>query len=214
MKLLVLGATGRTGAQLIAQALARDDTVAALTRHPSAGAATNPRLQWIAGDATDQVALTAALDGVDAVLCALGPKATRSILSTDLMRATIDALIPAMSAQGVNRVVLLSALGVGRSADHAPRSFRLAFRTVGRAIGTDKARAEDFLVASDLDWTIVYPPSLTDGPRTGIYRHGEALTLHGMPRISRADVADFMLAEVHDPLHHRGIAIIGPGKGT
>jgi uncharacterized protein YbjT (DUF2867 family) len=214
MKLLVLGGTGRTGAQIIAQAIAGDDTVVALTRHPDFGASKNSRLEWIAGDATEQVDLTTALNGVDAVLCALGTPIGRSLLPTDLMRATVEALVPAMFERGVNRVVLLSALGVGRSVAYAPTTFRLAFRTLGRAIGTDKDRAEGGLAASDLDWTIVYPPLLTDGPRTGTYRHGETLALHGIPRIGRGDVADFMLAQVHDPLYHRRIAIIGPGEGT
>ncbi|MCV7226630.1 NAD(P)-dependent oxidoreductase [Mycolicibacterium komossense] len=214
MKLLVLGGTGRTGSQIIAQAIAGDDTVVALTRHPDIGAVKNSRLEWVVGDATEQVALTAVLDGVDAVLCALGTPIERSFLPTDLMRATVDALVPAMSERGVTRVVLLSALGVGRSAAYAPNSFRLAFRTLGRAIETDKDRAEEALAASDLDWTIVYPPLLTDGPRTGGYRHGEALALHAIPRIARGDVADFMLAQVHDPHYRRRIAIIGPGEVT
>src|SRR5438270_789495 len=88
----------------------------------------------------------------------------------------------------------LGAVGVGESAPHATGVARLAFGTILRQVGKDKARAEEAVRASDLEWTVVYPPALTNGRATGDYRHGESLKLSGAPRISRADVADFMLA--------------------
>jgi putative NADH-flavin reductase len=77
-----------------------------------------------------------------------------------------------------------------------------------RQVGQDKAGAEDRLRSSGLDWTFVYPPSLTDGPRTDAYRHGEALELQGVPKISRADVAAFMLAQLTDSTYRRKPAIV------
>src|SRR5439155_20580419 len=114
---------------------------------------------------------------------------------------------PAMKRRGVSRLILESALGVGQSAEHAPAAFRLAFVTVLRQVGRDKAAAEDYLRASDLDWTIVYPPSLTNGPATGAYRSGETLELGGVPTISRADVAHFMLNQLDDASYSRRMAI-------
>jgi putative NADH-flavin reductase len=208
MKLLVLGATGRTGGELLAQALTQGHQLTALARDPSRLSVRGERVHSIAGSATDSATTQAALEGQDAVLCALGPRSPTALLTFDLMRATVKALIPAMQAQRVDRIVMLSALGAGESAGHAPAAFRLMFRTLFRQVGKDKAVAEAMLRDSELDWTIVYPPSLTNGARTGNYRHGPALEVRGMPRISRADVAEFMLAQLTDHSYSHKPAII------
>jgi uncharacterized protein YbjT (DUF2867 family) len=207
--LLILGATGLTGRQLLAQALEQGDAVTALVRDPDRLAVAHPRLRVVVGSSTDPEEMDDATHGQDAVLCALGTRSPRSLLRCDLMRASIDALVAAMERHGVDRVVLLSALGVGESARHAPPALRLAFRTLLRQVGTDKAAAEERLRASDVNWTVVYPPSLTDGPPSGDYRAGEALQLKGLPKISRADVARFMLLQVADGAYSRKIAIVG-----
>jgi putative NADH-flavin reductase len=208
MRLLVLGATGRTGAELLVQALTQGHQVTALARDLGRLSVQDERVHAIAGSATDRAVIHAALEGQDAVLCALGPRSPTALLSFDLMRATVEALIPSMQAQRVDRIVMLSALGAGQSAAHAPALFRLMFRTLFRQVGNDKAIAEAMLEESELDWTIVYPPSLTNGARTGNYRHGPALEVHRMPRISRADVAQFMLAQLTDHNYSRKPAII------
>jgi putative NADH-flavin reductase len=208
MKLLVLGATGRTGHELVSQALSQDHEVTALASDPNklSGQAENVRV--VVGSATERTPVDQALEHQDAVLCALGPRSPTALLSCDLMRATADALIPSMQTSGVDRLVLLSALGVGQSAPHAPWALRLAFRTLLRRVGQDKAEAEERLRRSPLDWTLVYPPSLTDGARTGTYRHGQVLELQGVPKISRADVADFMLAQLTDSTYRRKPVIV------
>jgi uncharacterized protein YbjT (DUF2867 family) len=121
----------------------------------------------------------------------------------------VPALVTSMKRHGVRRLILLSALGVGESARHAPSVARVAFGTILRQVGKDKRRAEEAVRASDLEWTIVYPPALTDGPATGGYRYGESLKLSGSPRISRADVARFMLAQLEDDRYLRKGAIVG-----
>jgi putative NADH-flavin reductase len=108
-----------------------------------------------------------------------------------------------MKRHDVSRVVMLSALGAGNSRAQAPAALRLAFRTLLRQVGKDKAKAEELLRRSDLDWTLVYPPSLVGGPRTGAYRHGGDLELRGMPKITRADVAEFMLTLATDSSYSR-----------
>jgi putative NADH-flavin reductase len=207
-KLLLLGATGLTGRQLLAQALEQGHDIAALVRDPGKLAVEHERLRTVTGDATDAAAVDHALEGRDAVLCALGTRSPRSLVSSNLMTASMRALVPAMKRRGVSRLILESALGVGQSAEHAPAAFRLAFATVLRQVGRDKAAAEDYLRASDLDWTIVYPPSLTNGPATGAYRSGETLDLGGVPTISRADVAHFMLNQLDDATYSRRMAIV------
>jgi putative NADH-flavin reductase len=207
-KLLLLGATGRTGRELLSQGLELGCVITALVRSTDGLPLEHERLRTVTGDATDGAAMDEALDGQDAVLSALGPTSPRSLLRCSLMQETSRALVPSMKLHAVNRLVLLSALGVGASAAHAPPLLRIAFQTLLRQVGKDKAAGEELLRGTDIDWTFVYPPSLTDGPRTGTYRSGEALELRGLPRVSRGDVAEFMLAQLEQSSYSRKMAIV------
>ena len=193
MRLLILGATGPTGRNLVDQALAAGHEVTALARNASRLTVAHPRLAVVGGDATDARTLEDAMGGKDAVLSALG--AGNSLRSQIASRA-MAALIPAMRARALERVIFLSSFGVGESCGQASLLQRIAFRTMLRQIFADKAKADAMLRASGLDWTLVYPTLLTDGARAGRYRVGERLAMSGMPRISRADVAAFMLAQL------------------
>jgi putative NADH-flavin reductase len=210
MKVLVLGATGRTGRELLAGALGQGHEVTALARDPSRLTVQDDRLRVLVGSATDPATVERAVAGHDAILCALGPTSARELVRSELMRASIPALVSSMERHGVRRLILLSALGVAESAHHAPRVPRFAFGTILRQVGKDKERAEDAVRASHLEWTIVYPPALTNRPATGGYRHGESLKLSGSPTISRADLAQFMLAQLTDDRYVRKGAIVGP----
>jgi putative NADH-flavin reductase len=207
-KLLLLGATGATGRQLLAQALEQGHEITALVRKRDKLILDSARLSMVIGDARDPAAVDDAVEGMEAVLCALGTRSARSFVSSDLMTASMQALVPAMKRRGVRRLIVESALGVGASAGGAPLSARLAFATALRQLGKDKAEAEAYLRASDLDWTVVYPPSLTNGPLTGGYRYGHTLALKGVPSISRADVAHFMLRQLTDTTFSRRTAIV------
>ena len=193
MRLLILGATGPTGRNLVDQALGAGHEVAALARNASRLTVAHPRLTVMAGDATDARTLEDAMGGKDAVLSALG--AGNSLRSQIASRA-VAALIPAMRARALRRVIFLSSFGVGESYEQASLLQRIAFRTMLLQIFADKAKADAMLRASGLDWTLVYPTLLTNGARAGRYRVGERLAMRGMPGISRADVAAFMLAQL------------------
>jgi putative NADH-flavin reductase len=210
MRLLVLGASGRTGRELLAGALDHGDDVTALVRDAGRLALDHERLHVMLGSVTDPATVDRAVAGHDAVLCALGPSSPRELLRTELMRTSVAPLVRAMERRHVPRLILLSALGAGASAQRAPRIARLAFGSILRQVGRDKEVAEQVVRASSLLWTIVYPPSLTEGPATGTYRHGEQLALRGSPRISRSDVAHFMLAQLTDNRYVRKGAIVGP----
>src|SRR5262245_5430048 len=153
----------------------------------------HPRLAVASGDATDSRALERALSGQHAVLSALG---AGNSLRSEIASHAVQALIPAMQAQRVRRIIYLSAFGVGETYEQASLLQRVFFRTLLRQIFADKAKADSMLRASALDWTLVYPTVLTNGPRTGSNRVGERLPMEGMAKISRADVAGFMLAQV------------------
>lgn len=193
MRLLILGATGPTGRNLVDQALGAGHEVTALARNASRLPDAHPHLAVVVGDATDARTLEDAMDGKDTVLSALG--AGNSLRSQIASRA-MAALIPAMRARALKRVIFLSSFGVGASFEQASLLQRIAFRTMLRQIFADKAKADAMLRASGLDWTLVYPTLLTNGARAGRYRVGERLAMKGMASISRADVAAFMLAQL------------------
>jgi putative NADH-flavin reductase len=160
------------------------------------------------GSVMDPAALESAVHGRDAVLSTLGSHSVRDLFGATLMTKTMQALVPAMERQGVSRLIVLSAGGVGEAAHQAPALIRIGFRTLLRQIAKDKAGSEDYVRGSGLDWTIVYPPVLTNGPLTKEYRVGEDLRLKGGARIRRADVAQFMLAQLEDSSYSRKNAII------
>ena len=121
-----------------------------------------------------------------------------SFKSEHLIERTVPVMIAAMKAAGVRRLLFTSALGVGESVADSPLLARLFFRTLLRGIYADKLIGEQLIRTSGLDWTIVQPSQMTDGPLTRTYRSGEHLALSGMPKISRADVAHFLLSAAGD----------------
>ena len=163
-------------------------------------------MRAVDGDATDPVAVERVVPGHEAVVSALGRR--RSFSSDHLMERSMRAIAPAMQREGVRRLVVVSAFGVGETWRDAPLVLRLMHRTLLRDIFADKKMAQDYVQATPLDWTFVYPVALTDGPRTGRYRVGERLELRGIPTISRADVADFIVRELHAPQYVRRTAIV------
>jgi len=185
MNLVVLGATGGTGRLVVEQALAAGHSVTALVRSPEKPAVRNPNLHVEVGQATDPSAVARVLDHADALISTLGGGG--SVIS-DSTRAIVEAAHKA----GVNRVVLLSSFLVERH-----RFNPVARLLTGVAMGSmikDKSAAEKALRESNLDWTIVYASSLTDGPSGGdvavLTDTGRWTLSH---RIARADVAAWLL---------------------
>jgi putative NADH-flavin reductase len=205
VRLLILGATGPTGRILLDQALAAGHDVTALVRNASRLTVTHPRLAIAVGDVTDSGTLESAMAGKDAVLSALG---AGNSLRSEIVSRTMAALIPAMRAKGIKRVIFLSAFGVGETFEQANLLQRFAYRTMLRRLFADKAKADAMLRASDLDWTLVYPTLLTNGACAGNHRSGERLAMKGMAKISRADVAAFMLAQLSSDEWRRRTAVI------
>lgn len=207
MKILILGATGATGTLFTAAALLAGHEVTALVRDPSRLAG-RPELRAVAGDARDARALAAAADRTEALVSCLGVGTTRN--PNDLIRDTTRAVISAAAQTGLQRIVFQSALGVGASYPKTPVLMRLGYQLTP-AVFRDKAAGEDLLTATDLSWTLVYPGVLTNGPRTGrVTATGlDTLTrLPALPRISRADVADFLLDTITTGAWARHIAVI------
>jgi len=202
MKLLILGGTGSTGHHLVQQALEAGHSVAALARDPRK--VTEP-IEVIEGDATDASTVAGAARGRDAIVSALG--SSNSLKGGIMMRA-VPVLLAAMQQNGVKRLILQSSFGVAESFDEATAIQKFFFHTLLRSIYADKAKADAMIEASPLEWTIVRPVRLTNGPRTGKYRVSERFDARGPKSVSRADVADFMIRELTEREWIRKIAVI------
>jgi uncharacterized protein YbjT (DUF2867 family) len=215
VRLVVLGATGATGRAIVEQAIDRGHQVVAYVRRPEA-LPERPGLSVVGGQLSDAPALTAAMTGADAVLCAIGPRGVKDLFGTDLMQRTLPVVAAAMTAAGVRRLVLMSAFGVGDTARSASLTAKLSFRTAARALYRDKEEAEERLASTGLDVTTVYPTMLTNGTSVGAPAVRDATTVThvtGMPRIPRAAVATAMLDAAEDPATTgKRLIVTLPGK--
>jgi putative NADH-flavin reductase len=194
-KILVLGATGGTGRLIVDQAVARGDDVAVLVR--SAEKAKDLKgAKIIVGDARDEAALRQAVKGRDAVVSALGTPAGPFKEVTLLSTAT-HALVKAMEAENVSRLVAITGIGAGDSAGHGGFLFdKLIFPLLLRNVYADKDRQEAIVKNSGLAWTLVRPSVLNNKPGRGAIKAIEDLSdFHG-GSISREDVAKFVLDQV------------------
>jgi uncharacterized protein YbjT (DUF2867 family) len=202
MNLLVLGASGRTGRLVVEQALAAGHTVTALVRSPEKLTMSNSNLRVVTGEATDPSAVSRALKGANAVISTLGGKGSVIADST-------QAIVAAAHEAGVSRVVLLSSWLVER--DRMDAVTRLLTGIAMGAMVKDKSAGEQMLRQSDLEWTIVYPGVLTDGPADGSVAVLPERAKRGMSqKISRADVAAWMIqAATSDQHSRRSVGIAG-----
>ena len=195
MKVLIFGATGTVGRELVTQALEMGHTVTAFARDPSKLEIKHPSLEIIEGDVMDSALVDRAVAGHDAVLVALGAGIKGQVRSTGTHN-----IIQAMQRNGVRRLVCLSTLGVGDSRAHLNFYWKyIMFGILLRGALADHVSQEEHVIRSGLDWTIVRPAAYTDGKRTGNYRHGFPATAKALKlKISRADVADFVLTQLAD----------------
>ena len=207
MKLVIFGATGATGVQLVQQALSLRHEVTAFVRSPDALAPVAGRVRLVTGDATqDRAAVAEAVEGQDVVISALGRG--KVLKSEDLIARSMRLIVSAMEQARVRRLIVMSSFGVGESYARAPLIPRMMFRFLLRDIFADKQAGEERIRGSALDWTLVYPVYLTNGPLTSCYRVGEHLELRGLPKVSRADVAHFILSEAERPAFVRKTAVV------
>ncbi|WP_010219609.1 NAD(P)-dependent oxidoreductase [Sphingomonas sp. PAMC 26621] len=198
MKLLVIGATGGTGREVVRQALDKNYQVNALTRSAAEAAPLLPGANIIEGDALDGGAVAKALAGCGGVISALGSK--MALLDEEtLLSAATHILIEEMQKEGITRLVCVTGIGAGDSRGHGGFLYdRIVQPLLLNSTYHDKDRQEDEIRASALDWTIIRPTTLTNGPATGSIRALTDLTdFHG-GSIARADVADFLITEFEE----------------
>ena len=206
MEIAVLGANGKTGRLVVAEALERGNSVVAVVRDPSRVEIEHARLHVARADATDEVALTGALVGVDAVVSTLGRSSQggpRRPVFAPAMRATLEA----MRATGAGRLSVISAQGVGEEPDDGlALPLRLMRRLVGSAID-DMREMEQLVKASNVQWTIARAGGLTNQPKgPHIVEPGNALKGHGRTR--RADLAETLVLAVTDDRWPRQAVVV------
>jgi putative NADH-flavin reductase len=206
-KVLIVGATGGTGRSLVEQALTAGHSVTAFVRNPEKVGRHHERLRVVAGDAASGApSLSQAMRGQDAVISTLGRG--QSFKADSLIQRSVPHLLAAMQEHGVRRLVFTSALGVAETVQQIPLMMRVFARLLLRDIYADKAAGEALIRRSELEWTIVHPVGLTNGPLTGTYRAGERLALRGFPTISRADTAHFLLSQLDDRSYIGKVVVI------
>jgi len=194
LDLLVLGAAGRTGHEVVVQALAAGHRVTAFVRDGSALADGRLDLSIVAGDALVPADLRAAVAGQDAVIDTIGSHRG----TDDFISATTDALVEAMTACGVGRLVLMSHFAV--SPQYRARFFDRLWHPTLPGLAADVARAEGIVRSSSLAWTVVRATRLHNGRPTGHLRvMGPDEPIRRHDAVTRADVAGFLLDVVADP---------------
>ncbi len=198
MKLIIFGSTGGTGRQVVAQALEQGYHVTAFARSPEKLKIAHENLQVVQGDVLDYPSVEQALIGQEVVLCTLGLPA---IMDKSQLRANgTKNIVRAMEKTGVRRLICQSSNGVGDTRKTLPffmKYFIAPF--ILRRVFADHEIQEGQIKESHLDWIIIRPTTLTDGKKTGGYQQGLALDNRTATfKISRADVADFMLKQLAD----------------
>lgn len=205
MKIVVFGATGGTGREVVAQALAAGHQVTAVARNPAAVTLQHPLLQVLQGDVLSPETLAQAIAGKDVVVSAIG---VRNRDATKIYSVGLKNILLAMQAAKVRRLICVSASGL----DPGPKIQNLIAKPllwrVFKEGYTDMLQMEVIVRASDIDWTIVRPPRLTDETRTGKYHVSVRKQLtHGW-KISRADLADYIVKHLNDPATLRAMVEI------
>jgi putative NADH-flavin reductase len=194
MKILVVGASRGIGRQLVEQALASGDLVTAFARHPERLAVQHARLRKLPGDVRDPDSVSGAMADQQAVCVTLGVKTPWE--QPGVFSSGTERLLDAMKRCGVRRLLCVTGIGAGDSRGHGGFLYDgIFFPLLLKSLYEDKDRQEALIRASELDWTIVRPGFLTNGPLTRTYRVLTDLTSVTAGRISRADVAHFMLSE-------------------
>jgi putative NADH-flavin reductase len=195
MRIAMLGATGGIGGLVLDWALGAGHSVRALARRPEA----LPRADGLAaarGDALDGGAVADVIAEADAVVSALGPRGAKS---PALLAGAAANIVAAMEKTGARRLICVSAAGAFIADDpHMNRLVRLILPRVLARQFADARAMEDVVRRSDLDWTMVRPTRLVNGPRTGRYRVSPDYAPRGGWKISRADVAEFIGAALTD----------------
>ena len=198
MKITVFGATGKTGKEVVKQALELGYEIKAFVRNPDKMDISNDKLTLIKGDVTNQEEVEQAVEGVDGVIVALG--ASSDMQADIVMEQGTRNIMNAMKKYGVKRIIVQSSYAMSGSPEGIEFMKKMGMGeeqiAMVKPVLDDKTKQEEAIQASGLEYTIVRPLMLNDEGKTGKYRVGENLDVKVGDAISRADVADFMLKDL------------------
>ena len=195
-KVIIFGATGGTGQELVKQALELNYKISVFVRQPEKLKVSVENIQIFKGNVLNQEEVDLAMLGQDVVLCSLGvPANNKSILRTE---GTMN-IIHAMRKNAVKRLICQTSLGFGDSKEVLPWHMKyLIVPFILKNAFRDHELKESKIVDSSLDWTIVRPGNMTNGKRTSHYKHGFRPDEKIKLKIARADVAEFMLNQIKE----------------
>lgn len=197
MNLVIFGASGATGNQLVSQALKDGHSITAFVRNPAKLTISHERLKIIRGDVSNYKQVESAIENQQAVVSALG--VSKALKHDPAVVQGIQHIIKAMQNVGVKRMVYQSTFLVSQNRDELGFFVHKVLPLILRQEITDHEHKENFVRKSNLDYIIVRPSTLTNGPMTGKYRHGERILPSSLiSPISRANVAAFMLRQLSD----------------
>ena len=195
MNILIFGASGATGLNLVSQALRDGHTITAFVRDPTRLKIKHKNVRALKGNVLNYHRVDEAVANQDAVVSALGAS---NPFKRDLnLIKGIQNIVAAMTSRNVRRFIYQSFIGVTENRDELGFLFKVVTPLILHSVISDHEEKERIITTSGLDWTIVRCPLLTNGSFTGGYRDGERIVSSAwFPRISRADVADFMLRQI------------------
>ena len=202
MLVVVFGATGGIGRHVVEEALRAGHDVRAATRDPSTAEMTGAHTTWVQCDLADTDSIRDAVAGSHAVLWAVGPTRNASD-QVPLFENAATALVAAMSAERVRRLVALSGAGITVDGERKPlrgRAMSAVVSVVARHVVAAKQREYDVIKHAHLDWVLVRPPRVVEGARTGRYAAGVVLAA---PRVTQGDLAAFMVSQLTDDTYLR-----------
>ena len=196
MKIVVFGASGKTGSLLVDEALTSGHYVVAYVRKPESVKSDHPNLKVVAGYLNEKDKLKSVISGSDVCISTLGG-ASLTKHSREIIEG-IDNIVTIMEEEKVKRFIYLSSVGAGDSRKYMPQPFRFLIADVMLHVPlADHNTNESHITKSQLNWTIVRPGGLTNGAKTDNLKHGCEMTkIKGSISISRANVAAFLLDQV------------------
>ena len=203
MKIIIFGASGKTGKLLVKQALSDNHTVTAFVRNPSNLNISDPNLLIVQGNATDASDVKKAILGHDAVISTLG--ANTGLRKTTILHEMTQNIVQGMKEQQVSRIAYMASAGIDKEIPGVIG--KLTIKLLGNVLD-DHHNAVAVIKDNNLQWTIARPLGLTDKPFTGKYRKEAIGVPKGGRTISRADVADFLFqAIVNKEFIHQSVAL-------
>lgn len=200
MKIAIFGSTGKTGIELVKQALEHGHEVTVMVRDPKRLPTFAKEIRVFTGDFTNLDVVKSTIEGQDVVICTLGSRELYKNIG--LITFGTRVIIEAMQEVGVKRLVVMSSMGIGESWHNLPLFTKALFKLFMPAAREDHEAQELAVKSSGLDWTIIRPSGLTNDPNVTSYEYGEQFKPK-TSRISRANVANLILKVIESNSHMR-----------